>query len=158
MQRPLSHTNPPPPTHARTTTVIVWVHIMALHIAIKAELQCDYYLWQMKKLYSTIKQLIAFERRHIWCVKVLQAEKCYLIVSIELHFLFLSLSLTRYILNNVNLWMFEVGWQECCKQYQLFSYRHKCECKCPCISASTHTCTHTHTEPVGTCFSKSMVA
>lgn len=58
---------------------------------------------------QTIKQLIAFDRKHIGSVKVLQAEKFNQIVSIYFPFLIFSQSSTRYILKKCYSAVFEVG-------------------------------------------------
>ena len=139
MQRSLSHRNPP--THACTHTCThsnqydftLWFCTWPLKLSYNVIIACD----KWRGYIQTIKQLIAFDRRHIWSVKVLQAEKCCPSVSLCLPFPFLARFLShsntndRYIyifLNYVNLQVLKLGTKECRKQYhQVFSLPYKCE-------------------------------
>lgn len=95
MQRSLSHRNPPAHTCTHTCThsnqydFTLWFCTSPLKLSYNVIIACD----KWRGYIQTIKQLIAFDRRHIWSVKVLQAEKCCLSVSVYFLFLFSSQSL-----------------------------------------------------------------
>lgn len=132
-------------THSHQYDFTLWFCASPLKLSYSVIIACD----KWRGYIQTIKQLIAFDRRHIWSVKMLQAEKYCLSVLVFFLPCLLPNTEDRFIyifLYYVNLHFLKFGGKNTANNITncSLSHIHGNTNISVCASAQTHQHTNTH--------------